>query len=66
MVESQLLSADDAGLTEDQKQSAKNIHKGAMRIADVARKITRLEDAPATDYAGSGRTVDLGSARETA
>ena len=65
VTESELLSADDASLTEDQKQSAKNIHLGAMRIADVVRKITRLEDAPTTDYAGSVRMVDLGSARET-
>lgn len=65
VVESELLSADDTSLTEDQKQSAKNIHLGAMRIADVVRKITRLEDVPTMDYAGSVRMVDLGSARET-
>lgn len=64
VTESELLSADDASLTEDQKQSARNIHKGAMRIADVVRKITRLADAPVTTYAGSVKMVDLGSARE--
>jgi signal transduction histidine kinase len=64
VTESELLSADDASLTEDQKQSARNIHKGAMRIAEVVRKITRLEDAPVTDYAGMAKMVDLASARE--
>ena len=66
VTESELLSAHDASLTEDQKQSAKNIHSGAMRIAESVRKITNLADAPVTTYAGDRQMVDLGSARETA
>ena len=64
VTESQLLSDDGASLTEDQKQSARNIHAGAMRIAESVRKITNLADAPVTTYAGGRRMVDLGSARE--
>ena len=64
VTESELLSADDSSLTEDQKQSAKNIHSGAVRIAESVRKITSLEDAPVTGYAGAVKMVDLGAARE--
>jgi len=64
VTESELLSAEDTELTEDQKQSALNIHRAAMRIAENVRKITNLADAPVITYAGDRRMVDLGAAPE--
>ncbi len=63
VTESQLLSADDASLTEDQKASARNIHEAAMRIAVNIRKMTNLADAPVTTYTGGVKMVDLGAAK---
>jgi signal transduction histidine kinase len=64
VTESELLSAEDSGLTEDEKHSAQNIHRAAMRIAESVRKITNLADAPVITYAGSRRMVDLEAAPE--
>ncbi len=61
--ESQLLSSHGSSLTEEQKESAKAIHKSAMRIAGNVKKLTNLADAPVTTYAGNVMMVDLEAAK---
>ena len=65
VTESQLLSAQRSSLTEDQKESAQNIHDAAMRIATNVRKITKLADAPVTTYSGDVMMIDLAAATTT-
>lgn len=61
--ESQLLSDHSPSLTEEQKASAKAIHKSAMRIARNVKKLTNLADAPVTTYAGNVTMLDLEAAK---
>ncbi len=63
VTESQLLSETEPELTNEQRESANNIHQAAMRIAASVRKITNLADAPVTSYAGAVKMVDLEAAK---
>ncbi|MFQ6045085.1 MAG: histidine kinase dimerization/phospho-acceptor domain-containing protein [Gemmatimonadales bacterium] len=63
VTESQLLSSEGSGLTQDQQASAQSIHDAAMRIAQHVKKITNLSDAPVVTYMGSVKMLDIEGAQ---
>ncbi len=66
LAESQILTSDNERLTEGQRDSARNIHKHAVRMAQDVEKITKLEDAPLVTPVEGMQMVDLHSATERA
>jgi signal transduction histidine kinase len=66
VAESQMLVSDNEELTEGQRDSARNIHQNAIRMAQDVEKITKLEDAPLVTPVEGVQMVDLRCAAERA
>ena len=63
VAESQILAEARAGLSEEQRVSARAIKDAALKIADDLRKLTNLADAPVTEYTKGVNMLDLRAAR---
>lgn len=62
VAESHLLAEVDDTLGEEQRESARAIHKSALRIAEDLKKLTTLKTAPITKYDEGVQMVDLRAA----
>ena len=64
VADAQQLTAEDSGLTEEQRDVAERIHEAGLRIAQDIKRVTELSAAPVTDYPGGAKMVDLDAARK--